>query len=303
MVDAVERFSDELANLVERAAPTIVRVEGRRRLPASGVVWSQDGVVVTAHHVVQRDDGIRVGLEDGRTVGAEVLGRDASIDLAALRVREAELAAPNWEQSAEARVGHIVLALGRPRTRVQAAIGIVSARSGSWRTPLGGTVDRYLQSDVVMYPGFSGGPLVGATGELLGINTSALLRGTSVTIPTETLQRVLPDLLEHGHVRRAYLGVAAQRVELPRAAQDRIGQRTGLLVVSVEPDSPAEAAGLSLGDTLIKFEGQSVTSLEDLLAELTGERIGKRVELQTLRGGTVNTIAVTLAERPAGQND
>ncbi|MDX1601416.1 MAG: S1C family serine protease, partial [Anaerolineales bacterium] len=285
MAEAVERFSHELATLVEDSAYSVVRVEGRRRLPATGVLWSEDGVVITAHHVVQREQGIMVGTDDGETVEADVVGREPAIDLAVLRVRGMDGVKARWTDSSQANVGNIVLALGRPRQDIQAAFGIISALSDSWRTPLGGAVDRYVQSDVVMYPGFSGGPLLTATGHMLGINTSALLRGTSLTIPTETLQRVVPELLEHGQVRRAYLGVSSQKVELPSAAQERVGQRSGLLVVSVEPGSPAEAAGLSLGDTLVELEGSPITSLEDLLAELAGERIGQSLELRALRAG------------------
>lgn len=302
MATAVETLSNGLAELVEGSSPAIVRVEARRRLPATGIIWDEAGVIITAHHVVQREANIRVGLANGESVPVELAGREPALDLAVLRT-EADLpGAARWQESEAAAVGHIVLALGRPRSSVQAAFGIVSAFGSAWRTPMGGSIDRYLQSDVVMYPGFSGGPLVAAGGGFIGLNTSALLRGVSVTVPAETLQRVVPDLLTHGRLRRGYLGVSAQAVELPAAVRDELDQAGGLLLVSVEPGSPAEQAGLALGDTIISLAGASVQDLDDLLAELGGDRVGQEVELRLLRGGELRSLSVTLGDRPQGES-
>ena len=178
MVEVLSNLSDALAETVDKAGSRVVRVEGRRRLPGSGIVWSPDGVVVTAHHVIEQDDNISVGLPDGQTVTAGLVGRDPTTDIAVLRVQSNGLTAPTWAEPDSLQVGHLVLALGRPGQSVRGTLGIVSALGNrNWHTPAGGRVDQYIQTDVVMYPGFSGGPLVDAAGQFMGLNTSALLRG------------------------------------------------------------------------------------------------------------------------------
>lgn len=296
MASVVEGISNELAGMVEAAGPAIVRVEGRRRLPASGIVWSDDGIVVTAHHVVERDDRIGVGLADGKQVDAELVGRDPTTDLAVLRIEGAQPSSAMSAQEDDLSVGHLVLALGRPGRTVQATLGIVSALGTSWRTAAGGTIDRYLQTDVVMYPGFSGGPLVDAEGKVLGLNTSAL-RGVSLTIPNLTIDRVVESILSHGRVQRGYLGVGVQPVNLPEAISKELGQDTGLILISVEPDSPAEAGGLTLGDTLLSVNGEPVRRLGDLLSLLSGELVGEQVLISILRGGAPGEQTVTVGER------
>lgn len=296
MASVVEGISNELAGMVEAAGPAIVRVEGRRRLPASGIVWSDDGIVVTAHHVVERDDRIGVGLADGNKVDAELVGRDPTTDLAVLRVEGAQPSSAKSAQVDDLSVGHLVLALGRPGRTVQATLGIVSALGTSWRTAAGGTIDRYLQTDVVMYPGFSGGPLVDADGKVLGLNTSAL-RGVSLTIPSLTVDRVVESILSHGRVQRGYLGVGVQPVNLPEALAEELGQETGLILISVEPGSPAEAGGLTLGDTLLSVHGEPVRRLDDLLSLLSGELVGEEVLIRILRGGESGEQKVTVGER------
>ncbi len=297
MANALESLSKALAETIEASGKSIVRVEGRRRQPASGIVWSADGVIVTAHHVLEHDEGIKVGLPNGETVEAAVAGRDATTDLAVLRASAKGLAAANWADPEGLRVGHMVLAAGRPGRTVQATLGVISALGDMWRTPAGGEIDRYLQTDVVMYPGFSGGPLVGADGEIVGLNTSALLRGVSVTIPAPTVKRIGEMLLAHGRVRRGYLGVGAQPVRLPGGLRDQLDQETGLMLVSVESDSPAEKGGLLMGDTIVALDGEKVRHLDDLLALLSGDRIGKSSQVRVVRGGQLQDIAVTIAER------
>ncbi len=296
MASVVEGISNELAGMVEAAGPAVVRVEGRRRLPASGIVWSDDGIVVTAHHVVERDDRIGVGLADGKQVDAELVGRDPTTDLAVLRVEGAQPSTAMAAQADDLSVGHLVLALGRPGRTVQATLGIVSALGTSWRTAAGGTIDRYLQTDVVMYPGFSGGPLVDAEGKVLGLNTSAL-RGVSLTIPSLTVDRVIESILTHGRVQRGYLGVGVQPVNLPEALAEELGQETGLILISVEPGSPAEVGGLTLGDTLLSVHGEPVRRLDDLLSLLSGELVGEEVLVRILRGGEPGEQKVTVGER------
>jgi S1-C subfamily serine protease len=260
-------------------------------------MWSPDGLIVTAHHVVQNDDNISVGLPDGKRSPAELVGRDSTTDLAVLRIPEANLVPRTWADADRLQVGHIVLALGRPGESVQATLGIVSALEGAWRTRGGGQIDHYLQTDVVMYPGFSGGPLVNAAGHVIGIGTSALRRGTSLAVPTATVRRVVEDLTKHGQVRRAYLGVGIQPARLPAELAAQLEQETGLMLVSVEPGSPAANAGLFMGDTLVSFDGQPVRHYDDLLSQLTGDRIGVTVAVRFVRGGELLELKVVVREQ------
>lgn len=296
MSDALLNLSNALAQTVAAAGPGIVRVAARRRLAASGIVWSADGVIVTAHHVVQQEDNIQVGLPDGQTVPATLVGRDPTTDLALLRIQSQNLK-PFSLGDQEMQVGHLVLALGRPGQTVQATLGIISALGDSWRTPVGGMLDRYVQTDVVMYPGFSGGPLVNAQGQLLGLNTSALVQGVSLTISASAIQRVAEMLLTHGKVRRGYLGVSTQPVRLPAGLAQQLGQETGLLLVAVEPGSPAEQGGLLLGDVIVTLENVGVQQYDDLLAALSPDRVGTPVNVRLVRGGQVQNIRVIVGER------
>lgn len=296
MANVLAELSEALSRTVESAGPGVVRVEGRRRLPATGIVWADEGIIITASHVVKKENKIRVGLPDGQTVDASLVGRDPSTDLAVVKAETTDLA-PVERAGNELQVGHIVLALGRPGRTVQATLGIVSALGDSWRTRIGGHIDRYLQTDVVMYPGFSGGPLVNAHGQVIGLNTSALLRGVSLAIPTTTLSRVATALLTHGRMSRGYLGVSTQPARLPSAAAEKLGQETGLLIVSVETDSPADKGGLVLGDTIVGFDGSPVRHHDDLLALLSGDKVGQKVPVSILRGGETRSLNVTVGER------
>ncbi|MCB0097505.1 MAG: trypsin-like peptidase domain-containing protein, partial [Caldilineaceae bacterium] len=264
MASVLQTLSNDLANVVETAGQSIVRVEARRRLSASGVVWSADGIIVTSHHVVEREDDIQIGLSDGGTVSASLVGRDPTTDLAILKTEATDLAPAAWVATDELAVGHLVLALGRPGRTVQATLGVVSALGSNWRTPAGGEIDRYLQTDVVMYPGFSGGPLATAGGQIAGINSSALLRGTSIAIPTATIQSVVESLLTHGKMPRGYLGVGIQPVQLPDALQQELNQSAGLMLMSIEANSPASTAGLLQGDILVSLDDHALQQMEDL---------------------------------------
>lgn len=341
MSEVLRNLSDALAGTVEQTGAGVVRVEGRRRLPATGVVWSEDGLVITAHHVVENDENLQVGLPNGETVAATLVGRDPGSDIAVLRV-QSKLTPVRWATDADVlRVGHLVLAMGRPGQSVQATLGVVSAigenmeenidvdvmirkvmsphmgpqaerwverttekvrrRAKRWGPHMmwmarGTGVQGAIQTDVTMYPGFSGGPLVDASGVVYGINTSAL-RGASMTIPVQAIRNVAESLLQHGRIRRGFLGIGAQPVRLPEAQQKELDQETGLLIVSVESGSPAENGGIFLGDIIVALDGQAVAHLEELLSLLNGERVGKEVPLQIIRGGQLQEIQVTIGEK------
>jgi S1-C subfamily serine protease len=296
MSDVLQSLSEEMATLTEQVGGSMVRVEARRRLPASGVAWEK-GVIVTANHVVERDEDIQIGLPNGEKVPATLVGRDPSSDLAVLRATF-ELPVPNWTTIETLRVGHLVLALGRPGETIMATLGVISALERGDKLPAAMQVDHFLQTDVVMYPGFSGGALISASGRVLGINTSAM-RGISLTIPTDTVRRVVETLMTHGKMRRGYLGIGTQTAKLSAASAERAGQVYGLLVVSVEPESPAEQGGVLIGDVLISFNGSPLQSPEDLIRALRSESIGKTVPIQVVRGGALQMLQVTVGERPA----
>ena len=293
----LQNLSDGMAAAVKQAGSGLVRVSARRRLGASGIVWSEDGIVITASHVVRRDSDIKVGLPDGNTVAATVVGRDNTTDLAVLRLEASDLSPISQANEEAIAVGNIVMALGRPRNSVQATLGIVSALGESWRTSAGGEIDRYLRTDVLMYPGFSGGPLVNVSGEMLGLNSSALGRGVSLAIPNATLSRVISSIVSYGKVRRGYLGISTQAVRLPASIREELGQDTGLLIASVEADSPAEQGGLLLGDTIVALAGVPVHMHDDLISMLHGDRVGQATSIRVLRGGALQDIEVVIGER------
>jgi len=296
MSATLHELSSNIAELVAAAGDHIVRVEGRRRLAATGVVYRSDGLIVTANHVVERDEDLSIGLSDGSTQRATLVGRDPSSDLALLRIEASNLAAATWSDPTALRVGHIVLALGRPGRTVQATLGVISALGGGWRTAAGADIEHYLQTDVAMYPGFSGGPLLAADGSFAGLNSSALAHGISVALPSPTITRVVDTLLAHGRVPRGYLGIGIQPVRLSGALQERASQETGLMVMSVEANSPAEKSGIVQGDILVTLAGQSLRQVDDLQALLSSTPVGKAVPVTLARSGAMQELSVTIGQ-------
>jgi S1-C subfamily serine protease len=291
-------LSSDLAAVVESAGKAVVRVEGRRHLAASGTVWSADGLVVTANHVLENDENIRVGLPDGESTDAALVGRDPTTDLALLRVSGKPGSVPEWTGADTLQAGHLALALARPGRNIRASLGIISALGEEWRTRAGGKVDRYIQADVPAYPGFSGGPLVDAAGTVTGLNTSGLLRGSLITIPPSTMKQVVGELLARGHISRGYLGVGLQPARLPSEIAKQLGQETGLLVISVEADSPADKAGLVLGDTIVTIGDSIIRRWDDLLYTLAKDLIGVDVVVKIVRAGQLKELTATVGEHP-----
>ncbi|WP_257462246.1 S1C family serine protease [Archangium lipolyticum] len=290
-------LSQSLASIVERVAPSIVRVEARRRHGATGIVWSAEGHIVTTHHAIEHEGSISIGLSDGRSVSAELVGRDPSTDLALLKADVSGLTALAPTPLQELKVGHLVLALGRPGRTARATLGIVSAFGEGWRTFAGGRIDRYLETDADLPPGFSGGALVDAQGRFLGLLTAALSRTAAVAIPGETVSRVTQALRQHGGIRRGYLGVGAHPVRLPQGLGARVGSEGGLILLTVEPDGPADKAGLLIGDVLVSLGGQPLHSIEELLGYLGDEKVGTQVQARVLRAGEVRELPITIGKR------
>lgn len=294
----IGEFSDGLAEAAKTGGASTVLVDARRRSPASGVAFAAD-LVITADHVITRDDSIHVETGEGRTIDASVAGRDPGSDLALLRLSEGALT-PARVASVEARVGQLVLALGRPApSGLRASWGIVVAIGGPTRTGRGGLLEQFLQTETTPYPGFSGGPLVDTDGAVLGINTSGLTPGSSLTIPTGMAWRVAAALARDGTVRRAYLGVRTQVAEVPETARGSLhtGQEHGLLISWLEDKGPAQRAGLMVGDILVAIGGKQVSESDDLFAALSSETVGKLIAVDVVRGGKVQSLQVTVGDR------
>lgn len=298
---ALSALSEELAGVVEAAGAWVVTVEARRRMGATGIVWPEGvGTVVTADHVLERDDEIRVFLPDGADAQATIVGRDPGTDIAVLRLGSGTPAPAPLATPDSLRVGHLVVAVGRPRTgAAMASIGIVSALGGPWQTARGGRVDGYVRSDATLYPGFSGGPLVDVAGRVVGLNSWYLARGRELAIPAPFVGLVARSLLSHGRVRRGYLGITSQAAPLSDAirAQHGLTQRAGLMVVGVEADSAAARGGLIMGDVVLAVGGQTVEDAGDLRAALGSDAVDRATIIRLLRGGEIKELTVTPTER------
>lgn len=297
----LQTLSDGFADAVAAAAAFTVRVDARRGHPASGIALAAD-LVLTADHVVdparEKAGTITVGLPDGRSLAATVAGRDSSTDLAVLRVADAGLT-PAVAAPGEARPGALALIVARPGASPMASLAVLAGVGGPARTRRGGMLERYLLVDTVMYPGFSGGALISASGQVLGLATSGIsLGGPEVAIPWDVASRIGALLAEHGSVRRGYLGVGSQPVQLSPAARDLTGgQERGLLVVHVAEDGPAAKAGVLQGDILVQLAGQPVANADDLQALLGPERVGSTVALTVIRGGEARELSVEVRAR------
>lgn len=329
MVNRLQELSNEMADLVDSAAPSVLRVDARRRLPATGIAWAEN-LIVTAHHVVERDDDISVGLPDGGRVEAELVGRDPRHDLALLRV-DAALPAAQLAAEENLRVGNLVLALGRPRQRVKASLGVVSGlvtpedarrrrrrmkqrfskhggggkrdrkkrawmkkaawKAGGWQRLLAGSI---IQTDVTMYPGFSGGPLLAADGSVHGLNSSGFGGGVSIALPISIIRQSVAALLADGRIQSGYLGIGVQSALLPDGIAESLGQEAGLLIVSIEPDSPADAAGLLVGDILTALQGEPLEDVDELQMLLARLEAGSEVSSGYVRGGALREGSIVV---------
>lgn len=293
----LQRLSDEMAGAVQTAGQSIVRINARRRLPATGIVWASDSgtTIVSANHVIERDEEITVVAPDGQELAAKLVGRDPGSDLAVLKIEGASLTTATRAPAEEVKVGALVLALGRAG-ELAATLGIVSAIGGPWEGGRGRRFAKLISSDAPMFPGFSGGPLVDASGRVVGLLSSHLGRGMTLAIPNDEVDRIVGVLGTHGKVARGYLGIGAQPVALPAALKASVGQDQGLLLVTVEDDGPAAKAGLTVGDIIVQLAGQSVQSLDDLRGGLAPEYVGKPVAVRVLRGGQPTDVSVTPGE-------
>jgi len=288
-MDGLLTLSNDLATAVEHAARAVVGVNARRRFGSTGVHW-RPGLVVTADHTVEVDEDITVTTPDGATLAASVAGRDPAVDLAILKVDAGGL--PVADIATEpARVGHIVLAVGRG---TRASWGVISAIGSERRQR-----PEMLGLDLTLYPGFSGGPLVDARGRVVGITTSGSRRHLQLAIPAATVDRMVDELLRRGRLPRPYLGVGTQQVQLGEALRQRLGteQRTGVIVVDVQPESPAARAGILLGDVIVAVGDARITEPTELRAALKPQHVGETITVSIVRGGEPRDVRLTVGER------
>jgi S1-C subfamily serine protease len=298
--EGLHAFSESLADVVARIAPSIVAVHARRRIPASGVVW-RPGYVVMSDHTLRRDRDITVTLEDGRSVAATIVGRDASTDLALLKLADDTVPAATHVGGASlVRAGQIVLAIGRPGAKVTATLGTIHTVGAEWRTWQGGQLSELVRADIEIHDGFSGSALVDTQGHIIGINSSILTRGAPATIPVVTVNRVVDQLMAGGHIPRGWLGVGTQPIRIPERVRTEasLAQEVGLLVVNVASDSPAERAGMFVGDTLLSLAGTATREAEDVLAILGPDTVGKTLTARLVRAGAVIELPVTIGSSP-----
>ena len=286
-------LSDDIANLVEKASKSVVRVDARRGRAGTGIVWD-NGLVLTANHVVEQEDEIQVVVDD-KSTKATLVGRDPATDLALLKVDGLSAPAMARAKVEDLKPGQIVLAIGRAGS-LKATFGTISAVSSSWRGWRGSEIEHLIQTNAPLYPGFSGGPLVDVDGRAVGMNSWVFGRGDGRAVAMDVAERVVASLKADGRIRRPYLGIGTQEVPLPEAVKAKAKQDTGLLIVAVEPQSPADKAGLMQGDTLVALNGTTTSSLEDLYSGLRKAKVGATQTVKVVRAGELKELQVTVGE-------
>jgi S1-C subfamily serine protease len=297
---SIESLSAGLSERVAASSASVVRVEGGRGRPASGVVWDEKHVITVARAI--RGERAEIGIGKS-TLAAKVRGADPTTDLALLEV-EGDLASigavPISRTQSTALVGQLAIRLARPGRTVQASLGMVSALGDEpYVSQRGGEIDRYLESDAAHRPGFSGGPLIALDGSFLGLTSTALVPGHSVQVPLATLERVVAQLSTHGRVRESYLGLVLRPTRLPRSVIDATGEAVGLFVLDVDATGPAAQSGLRYGDTVLHLGDDTVRTVDDVWRYLRADRVGRAVPVKIWRDGKVETLSLTLGARPS----
>jgi S1-C subfamily serine protease len=294
-------ISDHAADLLDGIAPRLVTIHGRRRGTSSGFLW-RPGLVITAEEALEADEDVTVTRPDGSQVAASLIGRDPSTDIALLRIEEQPLEEIAFSPTDGLRTGHLILAAGRQPEGLSAAMGIVALAGGPWRSLRGGQIDRRVHLDLRLDFQSEGGVALNTSGQIVGM---AVLgpRGRVLVIPSETIERVAPQLLEKGRVARGYLGLGLQPVRIDKAAAEAAGltEPRGLIVISVDQDGPGHSAGIRQGDILIRWNTDAVPSVRHIYRLLGPESVGQAVDLGILRAGEHMSLAVEIRERPKPQ--
>jgi S1-C subfamily serine protease len=298
----LDAYSRAVVEAVEKLSPSVVHIQvaGRRQGrenegSGSGFIFAPDGFVLTNSHVVRGATRMDAVLTDGRRFAADLVGDDPDTDLAVVRVHESGLPAARLGNSDSLKVGQLAIAIGNPfGFQCTVTAGVVSALGRSLRSQSGRLIDNVIQTDAALNPGNSGGPLITSHGNVIGVNTAIILgaQGLCFATPINTAQYVLPRLIRDGRIRRGWLGIGAQNMKVPPHAAHVLGlsAESGVLVISVEPGSPAEKAGFQERDLLVEIEGHPVSSIDDLHRQLTEERIGKASEIVVVRRSERRTL-------------
>ena len=287
-------FSNQIADIVETAASSVVQVQGRGR-PASGVVYAADLVVTTAR-AAGSDEHPRVRRSDGEVLEAALVGIDPATRVALLNVPG--LSASLFTPAPMPRVGHLAVAIARSwSNRITATAGLVSVIGGPLATGRRRSIEQVIRTSAPMHEGFAGGAFVATNGELVGVATAASIRGLGVVIPASIAWQAAAELLGRRGQKRGYLGIAAQPIRVPQKQKGTAGADEALLIVGVKDGTPAADAGLLLGDVLLSLDGHTLASPEDLLDLLIGDRVGQAVSVRLLRGGVPADVKVTVGER------
>ena len=287
-------FSQNVAEIIETVGKSIVSIQGQR-FSCSGIYW-QEGIIVTSAENIKRPKDVTITLPNGETAPVKLLGSDRSRDVAVFESNIKLPVAP-VDGDYKPKVGQTAIAVGRNSRGLIASQGIISTVGDPWRSTLGGYIDRFISVDLNLYSGMAGSALVNPQGQVIGFNTTGPRRSV-LTIPAATVGRVVTQLLEQGHIRRGYLGIAMQPVDLPDSLVTEFSLQTqqGLMIVNVEPQSPAAEAGMILGDILTKIETTPVAKLRDLQAFLEPQNIGKAIAVELIRGGKLKNISLTVGD-------
>ncbi|MCI0604098.1 S1C family serine protease [bacterium] len=294
----LEKLSEELSSITRKVSESIVFVQSRRSA-SSGIVWEKN-TIVTADHLLPRQDEVHIQIPSGETTTALVAGRDSSTDLALLKTTTEFKAVEKETSPFEA--GQLAISIGRAnRGRLLAVLGIVSGSDGPYRNWRGGTLDRFIRLDVSPFPGFSGSALVLPNGKVGGMNTAAFSRHFGLTVPASNIDRLVERLSKKGSIGKPYLGLMMQPVRIPKQLQEQSRTEIGLLVMGTEEASPAEEAGIILGDIIVRLNEKNVNSLDEIFDALNAESIGHELKLAVLRGGKVEELGIKVGERPIRQ--
>jgi serine protease Do len=293
--ETLAKLSEELSETIEKASQSIVLVQGRR-FPVSGVVWKKN-LVVTTDHSLPRISEVQIRAASGKLINGVVAGRDPSTDVAIIQTSD-ELQPLEFSE-AKLKAGQLAVILGRANGgRVLSVLTMISGTDNNYKNWRGGTFDQFIRLDNAPFPGFSGSALLMANGKIAGINTAAFSRHFGLTIPGSNIQRLVDRITTKGSIGRPYLGLMMQPVRLPEKFQKEAGTEIGLLLIGTENGSPAEQAGLAVGDIVVGLNGKTVNSIEELHDILTAESIGTEIKVTILRGGKIENVQTKVGERP-----
>jgi serine protease Do len=294
----LEKLSTELSGIIRNISESIVLVQGRRS-PSSGIVWEKN-LIVTADHLLPRQEEVQVAFSNGEAISALVAGRDPGTDLALLKTTT-ELK-PVEKETSELSAGQLAVSIGRAnRGRLLAVLGMISGSDGPYRNWRGGSLDRFIRLDVSPFPGFSGSALVLSNGKVSGMNTSVFSRHFGLTVPASNIERLVERLSKKGSIGKPYLGLMMQPVQIPKPLQEQSKTEIGLLVMGTEEGSPAEQAGIIIGDIVVRLNEKNVNSMDEIFEFLNAESIGKEVIIALMRGGKIQEFGVNVGERPVKQ--